>query len=303
MDVIVFGSINMDLVVRTPKLPVAGETLTGHDFYSAPGGKGANQAVAAARLGATTGMVGRVGNDIFARELLDSLRKNRVDVNAVELDTEHPSGVAVIAVDDESENSIIVIPGANGMVGSADVRRLVGILEGASVLLVQLEIPMDAVSAAAQAARRSSIRVVLDPAPAQTLPVDLYQHIDYLTPNEVEAGILAGFKINSVDRAREAARLLLERGVGNVIVKMGKTGAFWCNRVEEEFFNAYQVESIDTVAAGDAFNGAFAVALAEGIEIRQAIRWGMAAGALSTTVKGAQPSMPERSAVEKLMGG
>lgn len=303
MDVIVFGSINMDLVVRTPKLPVAGETLTGHDFYSAPGGKGANQAVAAARLGATTGMVGRVGNDIFARELLDSLRKNRVDVNAVELDTEHPSGVAVIAVDDESENSIIVIPGANGMVGSADVRRLVGILEGASVLLVQLEIPMDAVSAAAQAARRSSIRVVLDPAPAQTLPVDLYQHIDYLTPNEVEAGILAGFKINSVDRAREAARLLLERGVGNVIVKMGKTGAFWCNRVEEEFFNAYQVESIDTVAAGDAFNGAFAVALAEGIEIRQAIRWGMAAGALSTTVKGAQPSMPDRSAVEKLMGG
>ena len=303
MDVIVFGSINMDLVVRTPKLPVAGETLTGHDFYSAPGGKGANQAVAAARLGATTGMVGRVGNDIFARELLDSLRKNRVDVNAVELDTEHPSGVAVIAVDDESENSIIVIPGANGMVGSADVRRLEGFLEGASVLLVQLEIPMDAVSAAAQAARRSSIRVVLDPAPAQTLPVDLCQHIDYLTPNEVEAGILAGFKINSVDRAREAARLLLERGVGNVIVKMGKTGAFWCNRVEEEFFTAYQVESIDTVAAGDAFNGAFAVALAEGIEIRQAIRWGMAAGALSTTVKGAQPSMPDRSAVEKLMGG
>jgi ribokinase len=303
MDVIVFGSINMDLVVRTPRLPEVGETLTGHDFYSAPGGKGANQAVAAARMGATTGMVGRVGNDIFARELLDSLRKNRVDVNAVELDTEHPSGVAVIAVDDESENSIIVIPGANGMVGSADVRRLEGFLEGASVLLVQLEIPMDAVSAAAQAARRSSIRVVLDPAPAQTLPVDLYQHIDYLTPNEVEAGILAGFKINSVDRAREAGRLLLERGVGNVIVKMGKTGAFWCNRVEEEFFTAYQVESIDTVAAGDAFNGAFAVALAEGIEIRQAIRWGMAAGALSTTVKGAQPSMPDRSAVEKLMGG
>jgi len=303
MDIIVFGSINMDLVVRTPKLPVPGETLTGHDFYTAPGGKGANQAVAAARLGASASMVGRVGNDVFADELLDSLRQNSVDVSTVDVDGGNPSGVAVIAVDDRSENSIIVVPGANGAVGSADIKRLERALVGARVLLLQLEIPLEVVLAAAQAAWTRSVQVILDPAPAQDLPAEIYQYVSFLTPNEVEAGALVGFVVNSVERAKEAAGILLGRGAKNVIVKMGKTGAFWSDGNEAEFFPAYQVKAIDTVAAGDAFNGALAVALAGGSEVRQAIRWGMAAGALSTTKKGAQPSMPDRAAVEKLLGG
>jgi len=259
MDIIVFGSINMDLVVRTPKLPVPGETLTGHDFYTAPGGKGANQAVAAARLGASASMVGRVGNDVFADELLDSLRQNSVDVSTVDVDGGNPSGVAVIAVDDRSENSIIVVPGANGAVGSADIKRLERALVGARVLLLQLEIPLEVVLAAAQAAWTRSVQVILDPAPAQDLPAEIYQYISFLTPNEVEAGALVGFAVNSVERAKEAAGILLGRGAKNVIVKMGKTGAFWSDGNETEFFPAYQVKAIDTVAAGDAFNGAFAV--------------------------------------------
>ena len=301
--IIVFGSINMDLVARTPNIPVAGETITGYEFFTAPGGKGANQAVAAARLGAKTHMVGRVGNDVFAGALLDSLRQNGVDIDLVGQDEQHSSGVAVIAVDERSENSIVVIPGANGSVGRQEVSQLASLLGDARVLLMQLEIPLEAVIAAGRAAQAAGVRVVLDPAPAKPLPEAVFEFCDTITPNEIEAGMLVGFPVEGIDRAQEAASVLLERGARNVIIKMGRHGAFWSDGNRSEFFPAFKVKAIDTVAAGDAFNGGLAVGLSEGLPIIEAIEWGMAAGALSTTKPGAQPSMPGRSEVEMLMSG
>jgi ribokinase len=303
MSIVVFGSINMDLVVRTPQLPAAGETITGHDFFAAPGGKGANQAVACARLEQATRMVGRIGNDVFAGALLDSLRDNHVDVTNVLMDAEHPSGVALISVDDASENTIVVVPGANGSIGDEDVSRLEGALNGARVLLLQFEIPMEMVVKAAWAASERGIKVILDPAPAQSLPSELYENCAFITPNEIEAGLFIDFPVRDQDDARRAASVLLERGVNQVIIKMGGKGAYWCDGVEAAFFPAYPVDPVDTVAAGDAFNGGLAVGLADGLPVREAINWGMAAGALSTTRQGAQPSMPDRQAVENLIVG
>lgn len=291
----------MDLVVRTPRLPVAGETLLGHAFFTAPGGKGANQAVAAARLGSSVYMVGRVGADVFGAALVESLRQNQVHTDGVVETGGISSGVAVIAVDDQAENSIVVVPGANGKVGSADVARLEAVLPQVQVLLLQLEVPLEAVVAAAQRARDAQVTVILDPAPARELPADLYRTVDILTPNETEASTLVGFAVHSPADAARAADALLARGVEQVIVKMGAQGAYWSNGRESRFFPAYAVDAVDTVAAGDAFNGALAVALSEGVPMPDAIWWGMAAGALSTTKPGAQPSMPDRAAVERLV--
>jgi ribokinase len=301
MPIAILGSINMDLLVQTPRLPAAGETLIGNTFLTAPGGKGANQAVAAARLGCSVFMFGRVGNDVFGDALRKSLIKNRVDVNGVTTESESSSGVAVIAVDDHAENSIVVVPGANGRVGAEDVERMSRVLSRVDVLLLQLEIPMDAVLAAARVARQNGVTVILDPAPAQPLPAKLYELTDIITPNEVEAGTLSGFPVHNREDAAQAAKILQERGVPQVIIKMGAQGAYFANGNSNRFFPAYSVKAIDTVAAGDAFNGAFAVALSEKKPFPEAIRWGMAAGALATTKSGAQPSMPDRNAVERLL--
>ena len=302
MSVVVFGSINMDLVVRTPRFPKPGETLTGHDFFTAPGGKGANQAVAAARLGIETVMVGRVGADVFGGALLDSLNASGVDTARIFTDPEHPSGTAVITVDDCAENEIVIVPGANGAVGLEDILRLKESLQAADCLLLQLEIPMEAVAAAAAEAHRKGVTTILDPAPAKEIPAALYQSIDYLTPNEVEASILTGNPVQTFEDAGGAARILQARGVPNVIIKMGGKGVFWRSaHGEEGSLPAFAVKAVDTVAAGDAFNGAFAAALSEGKGFLEALRWGMAGGAVSTTRKGAQPSMPDRSELLALL--
>jgi ribokinase len=296
MTVVVFGSINMDLVVRTPRLPAPAETITGHEFFTAPGGKGANQAVAAARLGAPTKMVGRVGGDAFGLELRQNLTAAGVDVSPVFTDTTVSSGVAVIAVDDKAQNNIIIIPGANGRVGSDDLARLEATLAGAKVLLLQLEVPLAAVVAAARLARQQGVTVVLDPAPAQTLPVELYTLVDLLTPNEVEAGQLVGATIKTEVDAVAAATKVLNLGTKTVIVKMGALGALLTQAgAEPTFVPAFKVQAVDTVAAGDAFNGGLAAALVEGHNLSTAVRWGAAAGALSATKMGAQPSMPTRA--------
>lgn len=298
MSVIVFGSINMDLVARTPRLPAPGETITGHDFFTAPGGKGANQAVASARLQAPTTMVGRVGGDAFGMQLRQNLAEAGVDTAGVLTDSSITSGVAVIAVDDTAQNNIIIIPGANGQVGPADVDRLNQYLAGARVLLLQLEVPLAATLAAARAARQQGVLVVLDPAPARELPAELYQAVDVLTPNEVEAGQLAGFAVKNREDAARAAQTLLERGVATAIIKMGAQGAFYTTHAGADssgFVPAFQVKAVDTVAAGDAFNGALAAALVEDRSLPEAVRWGAAAGALSATKAGAQPSMPARA--------
>lgn len=297
--VLVFGSINMDLVAKVPRLPVPGETLLGHNFSTVPGGKGANQAVAVARLGVPTAIVGRVGKDQFGQEILQNLQSDRVQTNGVYVDSSNTSGVAVIAVDDNAENHIIVIPGANGNVGEEDIERLTQQLSTASVLLLQLEIPLAAVQKAAQAAQQAGVRVILDPAPAHPdLPVELYPLVNIITPNAVEAGQLVNFAVNSPETAEKAAEVLQQRGVKTAIIKLGAIGVF-CATVDERFFiPAFPVKAVDTVAAGDAFNGGLTAALSQGYSLREAVVWGAATGALSTTNSGAQSSLPTRKTVE-----
>ncbi len=294
--VVVFGSINMDLVAKTPHLPAPGETLIGHRFSTVPGGKGANQAVAIARLNLPTVMIGRVGNDRFGQELLQSLQSAKVETKDILIDDSISSGVALIAVEDQGENTIIVIPGANGQMNESDIERLSSYLAGADSLLLQLEIPISAVKSAAQAAQKLGVRVILDPAPAQSeLPIELYPLIDILTPNEVEAAHLVGFPIESPALVAEAAAVLQQRGVNTVVIKLGAKGGFCATSDEAFFFPAFRVDAIDTVAAGDAFNGGLAAALAEGKSLREAVTWGSAAGALATTKSGAQASLPDRA--------
>ena len=302
MAIVVFGSINMDLVARVPRLPAPGETLTGHGFFTAPGGKGANQAVACARLGAATRMIGRVGDDAFGGELRGSLQGYGVDTSGVAVHPGAASGVAVITVDDAAENEIIVVPGANGVVGREDLVRLEAALDGARVLLLQLEVPLDAVVAAAEMGRRRGVTVILDPAPAQPLPEALYAAVDILTPNESEAAALVGFPLDDPDAIARASQTLLNRGARSVIVKLGGKGVFWSNGPESAHFPAFPVAAVDSVGAGDAFNGGLAVGLSDGLDMAAAIRWGLAAGALSVTKSGAQPSMPDRAAVVEILG-
>jgi len=298
--VVVFGSINMDLVVRTPRLPAPGETLTGYTFFTAPGGKGANQAVACARLGAPTRMVGRVGDDLFGEQLRASLRSFGVQDDGV-LTTPGPSGVALIAVDDLAENTIVIVPGANGSVSIADIPRLEAVLDGARILLVQLEVPIETVVAAARAAHTRGVTVILDPAPALPLPDELYALADIITPNEHEAATLTGIAVRDDQGAIAAARALIARGARRVAIKLGARGALTADAEGEQFWSPFTVTPVDTVAAGDAFNGGLAVALSEGRSFDEAIRWGLAAGALSVTRHGAQPSMPERNEVLTLL--
>ncbi|MBG1269020.1 ribokinase [Nostoc sp. WHI] len=295
MSIIVFGSINIDLVATVPRLPVAGETLLGDDFFKVSGGKGANQAVALARLGIPTQMVGRVGADNFGVELVNNLQTSGVQTNNIFVDETVSSGVAIIAVNHAGENQIIVIPGANGRVNQEDVERLSNLLAEATALLLQLEIPITAVVAAAKAARSANIQVILDPAPAPSnLPDELYSLVDIITPNEVEAAQLVGFPVDGEETAAIASGVLLQRGVKCAIVKLGAKGVF-CATAEEKFFvPAFPVHAVDTVAAGDAFNGGLATALFEGLSLHQAVVWGAAAGALAATKPGAQTSLADR---------
>jgi ribokinase len=257
MSLIVFGSINLDLVTKTPRLPLPGESLTGHNFFTAFGGKGANQAVMAARLGMTTYLVGRVGNDTFGQELLGSLQESGVICDRVFVDPSIHSGVAVITVEDGGENTIILVPGANGQVNQTDVEQINPLFSQAFALLLQLEIPLPAVKAAAENARKAGVKVILDPAPAQVnVPADFYPLVDIITPNETEASLLVGFPVNSPETAAKSAKELQRRGVETALVTLGAKGVFCATKDEDFFLPAFPVEASDTVAAGDAFNGA-----------------------------------------------
>ncbi len=299
MSVLVFGSINMDLVACVPHLPLPGETLTGKEFSTIPGGKGANQAVAAARLGVPTHLVGRVGGDSFGQDLIAGLKESGVKCDRIQIDSSTSSGIALIEVEDSGENRIVIIAGANGEVKPQDVEQLLDLLPTAQVLLLQLEIPLAAVCAAAKAAHQSGVLVMLDPAPApSSLPSDLYPLIDILTPNQVEAGQLVGFPVEDQATAEKAAGVLRSRGVKTVIIKLGAQGCLCATAEGNRWIPAFSVSVVDTTAAGDAFNGGVAAALAEGLSLQQALTWGTATGALSVTQSGAQPSLPNR---EELM--
>lgn len=299
MAVVVFGSINMDLVVQASRLPAPGETVGGHGFFTAPGGKGANQAVACARLGAPTRMVGKVGDDVFAATLRDGLQREGIDISAV---TAHagPSGVALIQVDDHAENTIVVVPGANGAVGATDLALLDQALDGASVALLQLEVPLEAVIAAAERARARGVTVVLDPAPARELPAELYRLSDIITPNESEAAALLGFPVTE-ESITQATTEFHRRGVAQVIIKLGGRGAVWSNGSTAQQIAPFAVQAMDTVAAGDAFNGGLAAALDQGLPPAEAVQWAMAAGACAVTKAGAQPSLPTRAELDAML--
>lgn len=305
MSVVVFGSINMDLVVRAATLPAPGQTIIGQTFFTAGGGKGANQAVACARLGVETRLIGRTGTDAFGEQLRGGLSAYGVDVSDVSTVEDAPSGIALITVDDAAENTIVVVPGANGTLGDRDLQRLQGSLDTARVLMLQLEVPLPAVVQAATLAHQRGVTVMLDPAPAQSLPAALFPHIDILTPNESETEALVGFAVRDEDAAARAGYVLQSRGVKNTLIKMGSKGVYWCwqsnGAVRGRLMPAYRVEAIDTVAAGDAFNGGAAAALHDGLTLEAAIQWGLAAGAISVTRRGAQQSMPDRGEVMALL--
>lgn len=293
MSILVFGSLNMDLVVRANRLPVPGETVVGQEFSTVPGGKGANQAVAAAKLAIATRMVGRVGNDGFGRDLLTSLHAAGVETAGILIDESAQTGVAAIAVEQGGENQIIIIPGANGQVDETDAARVIPWIAGATTLLLQCEVPMEAVLAAARAARQTNTLVVIDPAPVPAnFPAELYELANIITPNETEASQLVGFPVDDVERAERAASILRQRGVETAIIKLGGQGAVCASSAETFHQPAFAVDAVDTVAAGDAFNAALAVALTKECSLREAVRWGAAAGALSAAKLGAQTALP-----------
>jgi ribokinase len=287
---VVVGSLNMDLVVRAPRHPRPGETLIGSQFQTFPGGKGANQAVAAARLGATVRLIGRVGKDAFGDALLQTVRQDGVDTSFIYCDPQAASGVALITLDEAGQNTIVVASGANMRVSPKDIQQAEVAFEGANLLLMQLECPLEAVEAAADLAQQRGIPVVLNPAPARPLPASLLAKVDYLLPNQSELQLLAEGEVN----VSAAAACLLKNGVRNLVVTLGEEGALLVTANTEQKFDAYKVPVVDTVAAGDAFTAAFCVALMEGKSLPEAVQWGNAAGAIAVTRPGAQPSMPKR---------
>src|SRR5512139_1282138 len=288
--IVVVGSINMDLVVRAPHLPQPGETIIGSDFKTFPGGKGANQAVAAARLGGHVKMIGRVGNDAFGEQLLQTLRADRIDTTFVQLDTAAPSGVALITVEEAGQNTIVVASGANARVTPADVDAAAAAFAGASVLLLQLECPLPTVRHAIEVARQHQVRVILNPAPSQPLDAQLLSQIDYLVPNQIELSLLT-----QAGSPEEGVKRLKALGVKQVVVTLGGDGAAVFDDDQAYQLPPHQVNVVDTTAAGDAFVGGFAVALVESKSTRAAAEWGNAAGALAVTRAGAQPSLPTRA--------
>jgi len=301
--IVVVGSLNMDLVVRTPHMPAPGETVLGDDFQTIPGGKGANQAVAAARQGARVSMVGRVGQDAFGRALLDNLQAEGIDVSHVLVDDVAPSGVALITVDDSGQNSIVVASGANWRLTVEDAEKALAEIGAFDVLVMQLESPLLVVEAAARLAREQGARVVLNPAPAQALPTDLLALVDVLIPNESETSLLTGLPVETVSQAEDAAQALLDQGVGAVVLTLGSRGSLVIEPGRKAaHLSPHTVEVVDTTAAGDAFVAGFATRWAEGANLVEAARWGNAAGALAVTKMGAQPSAPSRVDVERLLG-
>lgn len=299
--VAVVGSLNMDLVIKAPRLPEAGETVLGGAFATFPGGKGANQAVAAARLGASVAMVGRVGDDAFGRQLRDGLRREHIDASRIRSDSDAATGVALITVDEAGRNTIVVASGANMRVAAEDVNAARDLIASARVLLLQLEVPVEVVLVAAELAHAAGCQVVLDPAPAplHPLPNALFRLLSVINPNEVEARALTGIAIANESDAARAAEALLAHGCQAAVIKLGDRGAYLAAGTQREAIPMVRVEVVDTTAAGDAFAGGLGVALAEGRGLPAAVRFANMVGAFKVTRMGAQPSMPTRAELQE----
>ncbi len=294
--IVVLGSTNTDMVISGAKIPVPGETVSGGAFMMTPGGKGANQAVAVARLAAKKRQclfIAKVGDDVFGRESAVRLKKDGIDARLV-IDRKNASGTALILIDGKGQNCISVALGANGTLAPADVKKFAKDIGAADALLMQLETPIETVLWAAQTAHAKKVPVVLNPAPARKLPKELYKCLDWITPNETEAELLTGVKVTDLASARKAEAVLKRRGVKNVLVTLGSKGCYANGKLHP----CVKVKAVDTVAAGDTFNGAFVVALSEGMSVDDAVAFAQKASAISVTRPGAQASVPFRREVK-----
>jgi ribokinase len=299
--VLVVGSSNTDMIIRVPRIPRPGETILGVEFTMAGGGKGANQAVAAARAGGRVTLVARVGDDVFGERALAGFKADGIDTRFVLRTSGAASGVALIDVDDRGENSISVASGANALLSAADVENAAEAFAAADIVLVQLESPIETVEAAVRKAGEKGVPVILNPAPARPLDGDLLSLVSVLTPNESEAELLSGIAVRDADGVQRAAARLRARGAASVVVTLGERGAYASSPEFEGLVPAFKVDPVDTTAAGDVFNGALAVALAEKRTLRDALRFAQAAAAISVTRPGAQPSAPTRPEIEKII--
>ena len=299
--VLVVGSINMDLVIRAERMPRPGETLFGSGFECCPGGKGANQAVSAARLGAPTAICGRLGRDPFAGPLRENLERAGVDTSLVRHDPETASGVALIAVQPDGENSILVASGSNMKMRTEDLEAARPWFERSAVVLLQFEAPLNVVERALDMAKETGCRSVLDPAPAVKAPPELLGKADVLSPNESEAEALLGMSVGDDHSAQKAARRLRDMGAGRIILKLGGRGALLYDGARQEFVPGFDVDPVDTTAAGDAFTGAIGVAISEGMEWVAAVRFANGAGAMACLGMGAQTSLPTREELEAFL--
>ncbi|WP_449537973.1 ribokinase [Ferdinandcohnia sp. Marseille-Q9671] len=300
-DIVVIGSLNVDMVVNVSNRPEWGETVLGHGFFMGNGGKGGNQAYAASKLGGSVAMLGCVGEDIFGEQLLSSLEDVGVDTNSIEKIPNVSSGVALISVNDDGENSIVVSPGANEYVTPEYVKKHKSVIRDAKLVMVQLEIPLETVMAVAEIAHKYSVPFMLDPAPARTLPDELYEKVTYLVPNESELGVITDSKITDIDSATAASKVLLVKGVHTVFSKLGSKGVLVSSGNERFFVNPITVSAVDTTAAGDAFAGALATALVNGKDLQAATEFANAVGAITVTKQGAQVSMPTLEDTENFL--
>lgn len=301
MKITVIGSTNTDMILKVPRLPKIGETIIGGKFYTAAGGKGANQAVSAARAGGDVTFVARVGDDMFGERSLNGFKLEGVNVDHVIKDKDAPSGVAEIIVGEDGENIIAVASGANMNLSVYDIINAKDDILSSDIILMQLEIPLKTLEYAAKLAYDNGIKVILNPAPAQQLPLSLMKMISILTPNQIEAEVLTGVKVEDEDSAEDAGRILLSKGVGKVIITLGSKGAMILDKSGSELINAYKVNTIDTTAAGDVFNGTLAVALSESKNIFEAVKFANAAAALSVSRIGAQSSAPHREEIYRFI--
>ncbi|MBN2347663.1 MAG: ribokinase [Bacteroidales bacterium] len=301
MKITVIGSSNTDMIIKVPRFPNPGETILGGKFATASGGKGANQAVAAARAGGDVTFVARVGNDMFGEKAIQGFLKDKINIDHVIKDKDAPSGVAQIMVDQAGENFIAVAPGANLNLSEYDVISAKEIILSSDILLMQLEIPLKVVEYAAKLAHDNGIRVILNPSPFFTLPISLLKMVSILTPNQKEAELLTGVKVEDENSAEDAGRILISKGVDKVIITLGQHGALVLDSGGSELVTGFKVRVEDTTAAGDVFNGALAVAVTEKKNIYEAVRFANAAAALSVMKLGAQPSAPMREEINNFL--
>ena len=300
-NICVIGSLNMDLVVKVDTMPKGGQTLIGSNFKEVPGGKGANQAVAMARLGGNVSMIGKVGNDGFGQTLLNALKTDNVNTDYIGIE-EGPTGVALITVDKNAENSIVVAPGANFKVAVEDIDNNIESINNSDIVVVQLETPLETIKYGLKKAKEAGKYTILNPAPAVVLEDEIIKNVDLLTPNETELEILSGVEINTEDDIKRAAQIMIDKGVKELIVTLGSKGSLYINKERSMFKSAYKVQAVDTTAAGDSYTGALSVAFANNKDVEEAMDFASKVGALSVMKEGAQSSLPTLKDVENFRG-